>query len=223
MAAIATSTFWLFEQRRITNVQLDDIKALLKITARDTTANLDAIKGQLNLIKHGSGPVAIEKFYHYVDEISSMVQQITVLERLTGLGYQHQLLPAQLLPLLNEAIESLKGPSFEKHIVWKIDSEDFEHTMVIANKWLLCHSILENVARYTLEMSYPESTINISCRVERSVCAITFQYQGDSPEENREPDHGLFIAQKVLQIHNGGLQFEDKGPGNTVTIRLPLA
>ena len=225
LAFISTYSFWLFEQKGEARKQLTDIDTLLSITTRDTAASLDAIQHQLGLLKQGSGPAAVEKISLYVSTINTMVQQITVLQRIATPDRLPVLQATNLIPLFIEVAEMYAEPLKMRDLSLALPS-DPGPVMAKCNKWLMCHTVFGNILAYAIEKTNTESTIKIECFQEDKGARIIFAFKGQafSPEVLKGYlEHGLYVAQKMVLIHNGQILFATTPEGmHNVILILPV-
>jgi sensor domain CHASE-containing protein len=204
LGLIAVYTYWLFEQKSQSKKQLEDVNTLLGITSRDTSAALDGIQHQLNLMKQGSVPVSIEKITHHVASITTMIQQITVLQRIAIPGITPPMQDADLRPLMKEVAEKYDSFLVQKSLFLDLP-EDETKVVVNCNKWLISHSVLGSILCYVAGNADNNSVIKITLMPQK----LTFSFEGEvSPEVlNGYLDHGLYVAQQVMNIHQGSLTF----------------
>lgn len=227
VAALATFSFWLFDNKTRARKRLDALSALLRITVQDTNNSLLSIHNQLNQMKLGSSEAQLERVTKHVTYISTLLRQIEVLQKLSGENSSVELEKTPILPMVLEITELLNENLTEKKLVFDFDPQELARVEVMADKWLVCHSVFAHFLRQAIKLSPLKGDILFKHYRENNFRCFTIEHTGvgfsDDLIEGKISDEGNFVAEKVIHLHHGKLFFSNTPTGGKVTIKLPIA
>jgi hypothetical protein len=225
-SGLATISLWLYENKTRARKRLDALTSLLRITVQDTNNSLLSIHNQLNQMKLGTSQAQLERVTKHIGYISTLLRQIEVLQKLSGnkTSVDFQITP--VLPMILELTELLNESLEAKKIVIDFDPQELSRIEVMADIWLLCHSVFAHFLRQAINLSPINSDILVRHYRQNNFRCFEIQHTGpsfsDDLIEGRISDEGNFVAEKVVHLHNGKLFFSNTPKGGKVTIKLPI-
>jgi hypothetical protein len=226
ISCLTTFSLWLYDQRLRTKKQLESLGSLLRLTVQDTNQSLLSIHNQLNQLKLGTSPIQLDRVIRHVNYISTLLRQIDVLQKLAGEINTSEFVKTQVLPMILELTELFNEDLNDKKLVFDFDPQEMSRIEVLADTWLLCHSVFAHFIKLAIKLANSETDIRLKHYRENNYRCFTIQYVGpdlsDDLIQGKMNDEGSFVAEKVIEIHQGKLNFANTQTGGMVTIKLPI-
>jgi signal transduction histidine kinase len=234
VSLIATLAFSWWTQREEALQSLASLNNLLRLTIHDTAASLTSIKGYLEIMKNDSSLVPIERLSRHVGFIVDLLDQMKLVRHLStsNESWKKERLP--LLDLVLEVSEVMSERLRNKDILLRYDPEALSQAHMTLNRGLFAHSVLVNLLSNAIMFSPLGSTIVISHRVVDGMHEVDVLDRGPGVPEltlkqlkqkklnDAGTSFGLLIAQQVVELHGGELQFHNSVDGaSIVRVRIP--
>jgi hypothetical protein len=226
-ATLLTITLYLYHQRRDTRRILDEIKVLIKFTAKEASLTLTSFYKELNLMGKGTGYVPAFKVSKYVSYISTLLDQISITEKFIGPDEIPDFEFNQVQPLLTEQLELFEERLIDKKIIVKIDeTASLTNFEVWSNNWLFCHSVLGNILRVIYFYAKVGTELKITFFKENKNNVISFHVMKEEEDFDKLEEavikRCLYMAQEVAKLSNGEIQILESQP-KSMTIVLTFA
>lgn len=226
ISCLTTFSLWLFDQKIRTKKHLESLGSLLRLTVQDTNQSLLSIHNQLNQLKLAASSVQLDRVIRHVNYISTLLRQIDVLQKLSGEVNTSEFVKTPVLPMILELTELFNEDLNEKKLVFDFDPQELSRIEVLADTWLLCHSVFAHFIKLAIKLATPETDIRLKHYRENNYRCFAIQFIGpdfsDDLIQGKMHDEGSFVADKVIEIHQGKLYFSNTQTGGMVTIKLPI-
>lgn len=198
MALVTTQVFKVIEQRRRSHEQLADIGILLRLTSNEALSNLVDAESET----HISSPEQTV----YLNNLLEQINLLQTMAKDSGDLYQDSF---SLSDTMKEQIKNFSEILLKKkiHLDFHLAPED---DSIIANKWLIEHSVIHNVLSHAIVQAKSESPVIISSTIVRGL--ISLKIEVPKIQEKRLAinwDRRMEVARKTLNIYLGDLSIEN--------------
>lgn len=226
VSALSTLSFYFYNQRAKTKERFHYIHSILNLTIQDTNHTLRTIHYQLQQAILGGTTARMDRILKHISYVSSLVRQIEVLGKLTGSVDRKEFTKTPILPVLLELSELYNDHFVEKRLLFNYDPEELSKVEVMADKWLLTHSVFAHFLRQAINDAVPESDINFKHQVKDEMNCFSIIYTGKGFSEDflKQKMSGKenYVAEKVIHLHHGTLIFANTQTGAEISIQLPI-
>ncbi|MEM9620103.1 MAG: HAMP domain-containing sensor histidine kinase [Pseudomonadota bacterium] len=185
---------------------------------------------------------AVAQIQREVEVIDQLVQDILHLSRLDRVQPSHHFEPVSLTHLLTECIESAEPLASRKQVALK-PHFDAEGPLRVRGVSVLLQRAVDNLLTNALRYSPAQSTIEVACQREGSVCCVQIGDEGPGvPSENlqtifepfvrldaaRQRETGGFglglpLVRRIVELHQGSITACRNHPsGLRLKVWLPL-
>lgn len=226
-------------------------KVQAELNRREFTANvshelktpLQGIIGSAELIENGM--VKQEDLPRFVEHIrkeaSRLVALVGDIMRLSQLDEKIELEKEQinLLEIIEETVENLKGIAKDKHIEIKVDCEPVMMSGVRKLLYEIIYNLCDNAIKYNVDggsvtisvksvpneiiLTVSDTGIGISQEHIDRVFERFYRVDKSHSKETGGTGLGLSIVKHAVAYHHGTIDIESKvDNGTTITIKLPL-
>lgn len=214
-------------------------------TSHELRTPLSIIQGQVEAFQDGVrevNPKSLNALHRDILGLSKLVEDLHWLARFDIGQLRHSSTPTDLVPTINESLESFQERFAEKNI--KIDSSALPTTCIVNGDQnrlkQVFFNLLENSARYTNE----GGTIKVSVTTDKDIATIYFDdsepgastetlaqmfdrfFRGEASRSRTfgGAGLGLSICKNIIEIHNGSIQAQHSPLGGVrIEIKIPLA
>jgi len=230
--------------------KLDKAKSeFISIASHQLRTPLTAVKGYLSMILEGSyGKIPektqrpMENVYQSNERLIKLVNDILNVTRIETGGLEMKFEKSSLEEVINTVVEELKGTADQKGIFLKFEKPKEPLPKILIDKDKIRQVILnviDNAIRYT-----NKGGVTIKCKMQNAKCKIEVSDTGEgmTKEElsklfesfsrgvagtrlyTEGVGLGLYIARKLIEMHDGKIWAESQGPGkgSVFYIELPL-
>lgn len=224
--------------------ELDRIKSdFVTTVSHDLRSPLTAILGYVDLVKRG-GPLNeaqtefVERIVFSVHSITGLITDLLELGKIEA-GFDHTLVPVNLGPVIQHALEGLRHQWEAKRLRLDIQLPD-ELPRVLGNSLRLRQlvgNLLENAVKYTLE----EGQVRIAADTQNGFLILRVADSGIGIPQKDQPyifdkfyrsdeavdgfvgtGLGLSIVKSIVEQHDGRIWVESQvGRGTVFTVMLP--
>lgn len=216
LAATAALISRLYELRKNSRKQLEDISVLLTLTSKEALSSLVDVHNDVENSDPNKNVSYITNLIEQIDLLQTMAQsdQSSLDETIKFLN----LIETQLAHF-NEVIE-------RKNLKVKFNYESLGKVFIRANKWLLQNSVVSNILSHSVIYAHPGSDILIETKTSDDTHFITFHTQKINSEGPENPaikiDRRLEVAKRLLRIYKGEMYIQkDLSEGMIIRIVLP--
>ena len=229
--------------------ELDKAKStFVSMVAHELRAPLAAIEGYLDVILDGVGvedPQKVHKILGRSRErtrgLLALINDLLAISRMQSGRVAKEKERLQVVTLLKEVVELIKGEAIERQIVVNLETPD-ELPLISANREDLTRvftNFLDNAIKY----NHPGGKVFIRAKVDNAFIQVEIQDTGVGiPKKEMDKIFGEFyrvksketqgitgtglgltIAKKILEAHNGHIEAESKlHQGSTFRVLLPI-
>jgi signal transduction histidine kinase len=208
---------------------------------------LTSIKGALNLLSSNlmaNDPARLRRLISIADQSSerliSLVDDILMLQKINSDDPVGPLLPVDLAALLTASVAANKGFAATRSLMLTVSGLD-QPCFVDGDKKLLekvVTNILSNAFKYSkrgghveielcsleagLQLTVKDDGVGIPEGAEGKVFGMFTQVDGSDTRSHPGAGVGMYICQKILQLHNATIGYTSKlGIGTTFCVRFP--
>lgn len=221
LAFILTYFYSLSELRGRNNLQIEDIEHLLRFSLQDAASSAALIQNQAELTKRGASHVPIDRITLYAGHITNLLDQIKFLRRMTNLEESTKLTEVPVFQSLIQMMDYYQDKIQFRGVQFLLHEEDFNQVSVMANKWLLTHTVFGNLLSHAIQNAPDQSSIEIKCTRVDSHYQITIKNistEGPLVPERKTIERGLGSARRVLELFHGDLLLENDLRGQLIYI-----
>lgn len=214
-------------------------------TSHELRTPLSIIQGQVEAFQDGVrevNPKSLNALHRDILGLSKLVEDLHWLARFDIGQLRHSSTPTDLVPTINESLESFQERFAEKNI--KIDSSGLPEKCIVNGDLnrlkQVFFNLLENSARYTNE----GGTIKVTITTDKDTATIHFDdsepgastetlaqmfdrfFRGEASRSRTfgGAGLGLSICKNIVEIHNGSIQAQHSPLGGVrIVIKIPLA
>lgn len=214
-------------------------------TSHELRTPLSIIQGQVEAFQDGVrevNPKSLNALHRDILGLSKLVEDLHWLARFDIGTLRHSSTPTDLVPTINESLESFNERFAEKNI--KIDASAMPASCIVNGDQhrlkQVFFNLLENSARYTNE----GGTLKVSIATDKDTATIHFDdsepgassetlaqmfdrfFRGEASRSRTfgGAGLGLSICKNIVEIHNGSIQAHHSPIGGVrIEIKIPLA
>lgn len=218
----------------------------LNIAAHELRSPLGIIRGYSSMLSEGLLPeadrgVALTRIADKAEEMARLISEMLETARLETLGLELELEPADLLGVVDDAVESMRPLMAPDHQF--VHATNRDQVAVVADRRRLI-TMLTNLIDNAIKYSPAGGEIEIGCEHDDRVASITVRDHGIginaeqahllftrfgrlvTPETShiRGTGLGLYLARETARLHGGDIAVTSTpGGGSTFTVTLPIA
>lgn len=197
-AVITTQIAKIIDQRKRSQEQLTDIGILLRLTSNEALSNLvDA---------ESNSPVESPEQTGYLNNLLEQINLLQTMTKDSGDLYQDRF---SFSDAIKEQIRNFSEIISKKRIELEF-SHPLEDDIITANKWLIEHSVVNNVLSHAIVQAKSDTKIKINSNSSKEFVDIKFEVP--SIQEKRLAinwDRRMEVARKTLNIYRGDLSIEN--------------
>ena len=243
------------QSRAVTELQLEAERSrrlerlkseFLNIAAHELRSPLGIIRGYSSMLSEGMLPepdrgVALSRITDKAEEMARLISDMLETARLETLGLELELEPADLLGVVQDAIEAMRPLMGPKHQFVVTATPD--EVAVVADRRRLI-TMLTNLIDNAIKYSPAGGDIEIGCEYDDRMASIRVRDHGIginaeqahllftrfgrlvTPETShiRGTGLGLYLARETARLHGGDIAVTSTpAGGSTFTVTLPLA
>ena len=231
---------------------LNELKdEFIAVTSHELRSPLTAIRGYLSFLTEkeliNQLPDTVQQYlmraYNNVETLNYLINNILDVSRLDTGQIFLQKLPTDLFAILQNTIENLAFQASEKKIGIKIKNKTKRKKIVISADSIRIRQVIRNILDNAIKFSRRSKTVWIEISQKQNIIFIKIIDQGigipkaqisqifDKFIQAKNADArykggaglGLFIAKKIVELHNGKINVvSQKDKGTTFTIQLPI-
>lgn len=226
VSTLSTLSFYFYNQRTKTRERFNYLSSILNLTIQDANNTLRTIHYQLHHAILGVPASRLDRILKHVSYVSSLVRQIEILGKLTSTINRKDFTKTPILPVLLELSELYNENFLEKKLLFNYDPEELSTVEVTGDKWLLTHSVFAHFLRLAINDAVMDSDINFKHTFEDGMLCFTISYTGKGFSEDflkeGKTSKENYVAEKVIHLHQGHLEFSNTPTGANIIIKLPL-
>lgn len=200
-------------------------------------ANLDLLELKEGATKDGTARPHLTTMKHAVNRLVEVMEVSLRKERMVSTAPHHIELPLQVIPFLDEVIDSAEKFWPERTFIFQPETAGCTLTGDAAQLKTAILNLLDNACKY----SPPDTPVSIECHTDQDVVTIAIHDRGHgilpADAENlfdkyhrgtNTPDTsgagiGLWLVRQIVQQHGGNVSIAGReGGGCTVLVQLPL-
>lgn len=213
----------LYEQKRRTKEQLEDIKGVLTLTSKEALNNLVDIHTEVNQL----GPVVLNSpIRKNITYLTNLIEQIDLLQTMAQTNETSEDVDQNFLPLLKEGIRIVQDILNKRDIQIQYDEDVLSKIKINANGWLIQNSVVSNVLSHALIHAKAGSTIDIASDESTDSYFISFHVQKAIKTDNNNNglnfERRMEVARRILKIYHGELILQrDMNEGMVIRLIFP--
>lgn len=197
-AVAVTQIAKIMDQRKRSHEQLADIGILLRLTSNEALSNLvDA---------ESSAPVEGPEQTGYLNNLLEQINLLQTMAKDSGDLYQDRF---SFSDAINDQIRNFSEIISKKKIDLNF-SPAHDDDIITANKWLIEHSVINNILSHAIVQARAESKVSISSNSSKEF--VDFKIEVPFIQEKRLAinwDRRMEVARKTLNIYRGDLSIEN--------------
>jgi len=218
----------------------------IAMISHDLRSPLTAVQCTLELIKDGAygkltetGSKRVQTAEREADRLIALINNLLDIEKLEANQMVLDLVPLQLAPLVESAVESMKPLCEAKDVSIKTDLQ--EVTVLADDNRLM--QVLINLLSNAIKFSNKDSSVDVSIKILKGVAEVAVQDHGrgipasvknsiferwkqtskEDGQVGKGSGLGLAISKSIVEAHGGTIGFHSTaGEGTTFWLRLPL-
>lgn len=223
LAIVSAFICRLYEQKRRTKEQLEDIKGVLTLTSKEALNNLVDIHTEVNQL----GPVVLNSpIRKNITYLTNLIEQIDLLQTMAQTNETSEDMDQNFLPLLEEGIRVVQDTLNKRDVQIQYDEDVLSKIKINANGWLIQNSVVSNVLSHALIHAKTGSTIDIASDESTDSYFISFHVQKaiktDSNNNGLNFERRMEVARRILRIYHGELILQrDMNEGMVIRLIFP--
>lgn len=226
LSVLGIFSLWMYDQKLIIRKRLESLSNLLRMTVNDTGQSLTTIQRQFEQMQLSLPSTQLQKVSRHLNYMNTLLRQMEMLQKLTGNIKRQEFTRETVLPMILEVTDLLNDEMNEKRVILIYDPQELSHIEILADKWLICHSVLRHFIRQAMLMSPANGDIELKYSKENQFNCFSILHKGvgfhDELLHGKITDEETFVAEKVIQLHQGKLHFQNTSDGGMVIIKLPI-
>ena len=222
------------------NELIDSVRNVGNNIAHELRTPLTTLRNSLEELKSDATPAVQEKLQEALADADSLLETFSALLRISKIEAGSYVLNKQKIELssvVTDACELYQVLAEEKDIY--LETEITDKNIIEGDRDLL-FQMITNLLDNAIKFSKPNDKINIKLICKNEFAEFTVSdsgpgipkdlydkvlerfYRANSKDEKLGSGLGLSLVKAIVDVHQGGLKFEDNHPGLIVNIKLPI-
>lgn len=211
IAALASMINHQMELRKLSRLQLGDIRSVLRMTAKEAVTKLVDLR---------TDKKQDQKELTY---LSNLVEQIDLLQTMSNPETELETENYELLPLVESELSDMQEVIEKKRIKVLFDSTAMRTLNVVVNERLVQSGVIHHVLIHLLVFIREHSTLEILHQEKQQSYELVFHALEVTGPEAFQTDRRFEVAKKVMHICGGELSLENhEAKGLLIRIVFPI-